>query len=292
LENIQDETEKEIILRILDTITLKDILIFGDEDIVKKMIGVFTEVNLIKQTKLDITIKRFLELDLYSQRNMLINLLTYNIDQEIQYICYLLYDLITANTGDSENSENISIYESLPWKIKSNFKDVVKYTIKNTSDMLQKYDINKITLEQQIYLLKANEVVKEKAIAKLKEIKGKPDELGTKAKQYLEGLIKIPFGIYREEPILKKMKDINKWFLRSITIISQLFPELNFNWIEWIMAIKEDKNECKTDEDCYYPTVCCPNPIVPTNKFCCNGHYIKQTYNPLYMRDEIKLAIN
>lgn len=87
-------------------------------------------------------------------------------------------------------------------------------------------------------------------------------------------------------------KEINNPINFVLPGFFEVFPELNFNWIEWLKAIKEDKNNCNTDEDCYYPTVCCPNPIVPTNKFCCNGHYIKQTYNPLYMRDEIKLAIN
>ena len=82
------------------------------------------------------------------------------------------------------------------------FKETMKLAIKFTQDMLSKYDINKISLEQQIFLLKAPENVKEKAMIKLKEIKGKGDEQGIKAKQYLEGLIKIPFGIYKKEPIL------------------------------------------------------------------------------------------
>jgi len=221
-----EETSKNIILRILDTFSLKDILIYGNEDIKKKMIAVFTEVNSIKQSKIDVTIKKFLDLDIYSQRNMIINLLIYNNDDEIQYISYLLYDLIIANTNDStDNNEQTHIYDSLPWNIKNYFKDIVKYTIKNTNDMMQKYDIHRITLEQQIYLLKAGEIVKEKAMAKLKEIKGKPDELSTKAKQYLEGLIKIPFGIYREEPILKKTKDLNRWFIRTVSIVEQLFSE-------------------------------------------------------------------
>ena len=46
--------------------------------------------------------------------------------------------------------------------------------------------------------MKADEKIKEKAILKLKEIKGKPDQMGLKAKQYIEGLLKIPFNIYRE----------------------------------------------------------------------------------------------
>ena len=229
IANGQEESEKDVLFRIAETITLKEILIVGNDDILKKMIAIFTETRSIKQTKLEITIKKFLDLDVYSQRNMLINLLIYNKDDEIQYICYLLYDLITANSVDSIGGDHNFLYESLPWKIKMYFKDVVKHTIKYTNDMMQKYDINRVSLEQQIYLLKANESVKEKAMAKLKEIKGKPDELSTKAKQYLEGLIKIPFGVYREEPILKKMKEMNKWFIRALVLIEQLFPEFIMN---------------------------------------------------------------
>ena len=33
---------------------------------------------------------------------------------------------------------------------------------------------------------------------KLKEVKAKSEDSGTKARQYLEGLLKIPFGIYRQ----------------------------------------------------------------------------------------------
>jgi hypothetical protein len=156
IANEYEESSKNIILRILDTISLKDILIYGNEDIKKRMLAIFTEVNLVKQTKLDITIKKFLDLDIYSQRSMLIHLLIYNIDDEIQYICYLLYDLLTANTNDStDNKLQAFMYESLPWNIKNYFKDVVKYTMKYTNDIIQKYDIHRISLEQQIYLLKA-----------------------------------------------------------------------------------------------------------------------------------------
>ena len=222
--NSLTENEKEIMLRIINTLTFKDVLIYGDMDIHKKVFGIMAEINAIKTNKLDLTIKRFLEYDISSQRNMLVNLLLYNKEDEIQYICYLLYDLISVNSTDNNDSkEQNMIYDSLPWKIKSYFKDAIKYTIKYTNDMTQKYDINKISLEQQIYLLKVDETIKEKAIAKLKEIKGKPDEANTKAKQYLEGLIKIPFGFYREEPILRKMKDINTTFTKIFNSNENMF---------------------------------------------------------------------
>ena len=252
--NSLTENEKEIMLRIINTITFKDILIYGDLDIHKKVFGIMAEINAIKTNKLDLTIKRFLEYDISSQRNMLVNLLLYNKEDEIQYICYLLYDLISVNSNDNNDTkEQNMIYDSLPWKIKSYFKDAIKYTIKYTHDMSQKYDINKISLEQQIYLLKVDDAIKEKAMVKLKEIKGKPDEANTKAKQYLEGLIKIPFGYYKEEPILRKMKDINQTFIKIINNSENIFPndeiikKQKYTSIEILKYIKKMNNTIFTN---------------------------------------------
>ena len=219
--NDLDSIEKDILLRLLESLSLKDILIYGTKDLQKKMMACLTEVNNVKQTKLDITIKKFTELEDYSKRDMLINLLLYNNDDEIKYLCYILYDLVSTDRYDG--GEQQSIVETLPSNIKRTFKDVVKYTAKYTNDMMQKYDIHKITLEQQIYLMKANEIVKEKAIAKLKEVKSRSDETGLKAKQYLEGLLKIPFNVYREEPILKKMKEINRNYIKIAQTIENIF---------------------------------------------------------------------
>ena len=82
----------------------------------------------------------------------------------------------------------------------------MKKTIQYTND-LSNFDINKIPLEQQICLLKANDSVKEKAMIKLKEIKAKSEDSGSKARQYLDGLLKIPFSIYKKEPILEVMNE-------------------------------------------------------------------------------------
>ena len=61
----------------------------------------------------------------------------------------------------------------------------------------------KIPIEQQICLLKASDSIKEKAMIKLKEVKAKSEDSGSKARQYLEGLLKIPFGIYAKESVLE-----------------------------------------------------------------------------------------
>ena len=207
-----EEILSDISSRWIETITLKDILIYTNADLYKKFHMMISDVKYIKTRKLDAIIKHFFDMDLISRRKMLMNLFIYDVDHEIQYIAYMLYDLIGSvdNTDGSDNYEQRMIYESLPWKLKDYFKDTMINTIQYTQDAISQCDASKVSLEQQVLLLRADDKVKERAIAKLKDIKGKPEDQASKSKQYLEGLLKIPFGVYRKEPILCKMELLNE----------------------------------------------------------------------------------
>ena len=100
----------------------------------------------------------------------------------------------------------------------------MKQTIQYTSN-LSNFDNNKIPLEQQICLMKANDTIKEKAMIKLKEVKAKSEDSGSKARQYLEGLLRIPFGIYREEPILKVFKETKTNFIKLLNKVHNECPD-------------------------------------------------------------------
>uniref|UniRef100_A0A6C0IPL0 Lon proteolytic domain-containing protein n=1 Tax=viral metagenome TaxID=1070528 RepID=A0A6C0IPL0_9ZZZZ len=213
--------EKDIFINIIGSLWLKDILIYGDNDFQKLIIGVIVEGKNIKQTTLDVSIKKFLELNIFEQRSMLVNLLLHSDDNEIKYICYMLYDLI----NDQENTKTL-LFDSLPWKLQKHFNDHVQFTLKYKEEINDRYSVTNVSLEQQILFLNVNEVIKEKAITKLQEIKGKPEELCYKTKQYLEGLIKIPFGNYRTEPILKNMKEINHSFKKVTLMLCEMFSYL------------------------------------------------------------------
>jgi ATP-dependent Lon protease len=95
---------------------------------------------------------------------------------------------------------------------------------------LSNFDINKIPLEQQICLLKANDNVKEKAMMKLKEVKAKSEDSGSKARQYLDGLLKIPFSVYKREPILHIMNTIRDQFkdIYKKYNIEKILPEIPY----------------------------------------------------------------
>ena len=75
--------------------------------------------------------------------------------------------------------------------------------------------------KQQICLLKTTDSVKEKAMNKLKEVKSKSDDTGSKARTYLEGLLKIPFGIYKTEPILHFSNEISDLFKDVVVAVSR-----------------------------------------------------------------------
>jgi len=202
----------EIFDKFYNSLTLKDLLICGYTEIYQKFFGVINQFKLYKQKSLNTIVKEFIQSDLYNKRNILINLLINSNNYENKYIAYLLYDLLSNDSnGTIDTVEQTILFDSLPFYIKESFRDAMKKTVQYTNQ-LSNFDINKIPLEQQICLMKASEVVKEKAMMKLKEIKSKSEDSGSKARQYLDGLLKIPFQIYKRESIMNVMEEIKYEF--------------------------------------------------------------------------------
>ena len=81
----------------------------------------------------------------------------------------------------------------------------VTNTDKNVQEKKRKLEslsLNDIPYESRIVSMKANDSIKKRAMSKLKDMGGSKEN-GNKARQYLDGLLKIPFGIYHEEHIFK-----------------------------------------------------------------------------------------
>ena len=198
--------------RFCNSLTLKELLVYNSQELYQRYAGYINQVNLIKKKTISQIVKEFISNDLFAQRKTLIQLLMKDNDPEFQYLAYLLYDLLsTESNGTFDTMEQTILFDSLPWTIKKYFRDAMKTTIKYTKN-LSNFDTNKIPIEQQICLLKANDSVKEKAMLKLKEVKAKSEDSGSKARQYLDGLLKIPFGIFKKENILTIMDTINTDF--------------------------------------------------------------------------------
>ena len=207
--------------RFVCCLTLKELLIYNDTEMYDRFMGCMSQINAHHQKTISQVTKEFIGNDLYSQRATLIQLLLKSDDPQFQYLAYLLYDLLSNDfNGNIDTHEQTLMFDSLPWNVKKYFRDAMKQTVSYTH-ALANFDQNKIPLEQQICLLKASDSVKDKAMLKLKEVKSKSEDSGAKARQYLEALLRIPFGIYREEPILTAMDCCTSLFNEIIAKINE-----------------------------------------------------------------------
>lgn len=215
------EYENDHWQRFIESLTIKDILVYSVTELAQRFISILNQLILIKQKTITQVVKEFLSNELYAQRTTLIQLLIQGNHEDFQYLAYLLYDLLSnENNSSIDTLEQTLLYDSLPWNTKKFFKVAMKQTIQYTNTLCN-YDSDKIPLEQQICLLKASDSVKEKAILKLKEIKAKSEDTGSKARQYLDGLLKIPFSIIREEPCLNIVENNQQIFQNIIQKLDQ-----------------------------------------------------------------------
>ena len=235
------------------SLTLKDLLVYNRKELYQRYMGYINQTKLIKKKTISQIVKEFISSDLYGQRKTLIQLLMKNNNSEFQYLAYLLYDLLSNDANSNfDTVEQTKLFDSLPWNIKKFFREAMKTTISYTKN-LSNFDINKIPIEQQICLLKANDSVKEKAMIKLKEVKAKSEDSGSKARQYLDGLLKIPFGIFKKEKILTLMSIIQDDFKGLIETLKNIDTNIiipskkNYSSVEIIQSIDYLKNNYMTD---------------------------------------------
>ena len=247
LVSLDRDKSKDIIFhtedfnRFCKSLTLKDLLVYNNKELYQRYTGYLNQTKLFKKKTISQIVKEFIGSELYVQRKTLIQLLMKYSDPEFQYLAYLLYDLLSCDSNNNfDTDDQTLLFDSLPWYIKRYFRDAMSRTIKYTKT-LSNFDINKIPIEQQICLLKASDSVKEKAMIKLKEVKAKSEDSGSKARQYLDGLLKIPFGINKKEQILYIMKDINTCFKDLVYNIHCIDSKLKIPIKDFYSSIEIDK---------------------------------------------------
>jgi ATP-dependent Lon protease len=220
LDNVpnQEEFNNESFTVFLNALSLKEVLVNSHQEIYEIYVGYRNNVKTIKKKSLAKVSREFIQSERYDQRQTILQLLIFSNDFELQFMAYLLYDMLSFDNKTPEDSpEQKQLYDSLPSNLKLKFKNAMRETIDYTTKLMN-YDIqNNLPLEQRICLMKTNDSVKEKAMMKLKELKSKSEDSGSKARQYLDGLLKIPFNVYREEPILTKLETLNDTFKRFMS---------------------------------------------------------------------------
>jgi ATP-dependent Lon protease len=208
----------------IQMISLKDILVFSNKNIIKHILEAYLFLNTIKKKNISGLVKQFLISDIFKQYEYIKYLTLDKSDDNSNYIAYLLYDLIKSNNSVAyDKSKADTIFDCLDWTVQKSIKNSDK-TINKITNKLENFNETNIPYEKRIVLMKVSKNVKSKAFNKLKELKnGKNGESNSKAQQYVDGLLKIPFGSYKEPSIIKNKKDsIFKIINHKRTILEHL----------------------------------------------------------------------
>ena len=210
----------------IEQLSLRDFLTYNNPDIIEKCINAFTEVNKLKDKTISSLVKEFLSANIEKQRKILTLFLLMKDDIETQYLAYLMYDMI-SNESYLLKPQPLAeqVYNSLHWTVQKLFKNAIK-RVGSYTQKLVNFNEEDIPYEKRICLLKASDYVKSKAMDKYKEIH-KTNDNSAKSQQYLDGLLNIPFGIYKKEQIICFLDDFKLRMYQFINNILELLTKLN-----------------------------------------------------------------
>jgi len=211
-----------ILNRYLEQISLRDFLSLEITSLLNTISNDLKELGKLKKKPKGHVLEDFLKAPLNRQYSILTLLLldedTYDYAQAI----------ITTLSSQNENTLN-NLYRILHWSLQQTFDILVKNGQKDQLGI----DENVLPYETRIENMKCSESIRKKAKDKLKEIKTSKDG-NDKATRYLEGLLRIPFGTFRKEKIIKFMEtfrgNINEFkYLLAEQLRNHLFDENHDN---------------------------------------------------------------
>ena len=208
----------------------RDFFVNKESGIANLCMTSFNNLNKFKTKNISQMVKEFVLSDIDKQRYIIINLLLDTNDENSSYLAHLFLDLLRSDSQNLMPKTADDIFDSLPWNIKKLFKNNEEI-ISQINKKISNYNEESIPYEKRIYLMKTSDYVKGKAMDKLKEINSsKNSEGNAKAQQYLDGLLKIPFGNYKKESIRIKLDELILKYNKIICVITkdiQLLEENN-----------------------------------------------------------------
>ncbi len=190
----------------LNNLSLRDLLLFENEQIIDTIIDEYNQLQNIKNNGITELIKKFIGSSSIEKRSIIKLLLLDEHDDKTQYLSSILTDVINIEKDMVKNSNFRTdvgeIFKSLQWNLQSQFLHIFR-NIKKMQDIKENNEEpDDVSYERKIKTLNAPDNVKQKALEKLKEFRTSKDNGGSKAASYLDGLLKIPFGEYKEEQII------------------------------------------------------------------------------------------
>ena len=240
IDNEYNLIPKIIRMNHINILNIRDIMIYSKEEIGHIIKERYNDYMILSSKPLSIIINDFL-LASKSRKVEILTLLLLSgmYDNKLGFI---LYDILKIK--DKSNT-TIDIYNSLHSVLKSKL-DNIENIMKTEEEAICDISSNDISYERRIIMMPISTDIKSKAIDKLKSLKTN-FQGDNKAQVWLDGFLKIPFGVYRENNIISFKKKFIKQLENKYILTNPLysFNEVN-NYIKLI-----DNNMMLTDWNNY-----------------------------------------
>lgn len=233
---------KSFKLAFIEQISIRDFIVNKETFLIEKCDKSYKMLSELKKKNISNIVKDFLVADIEKQIEIITLFLLNKDEIDTQYLVYLMYDMI-SNESYLLKPQPLAeqVFNSLHWSVqklfKIAFKKIDRFGTNNFSE-------DKISYDKRIHLMKVPQNVKNKAFDKLKEINSSKGETNAKAQQYLDGILKIPFGNYKKEPIISFLDE----FTNKIIIFCNYTIDLVKNNIFYDKICKICQNFLNDDE--------------------------------------------
>ena len=209
----------------LDTLSVSDFLLYKNPDICSKCITYYNDIMKLKKKNISQIVKEFMLSEIVKKVTIIKNLILDSNNNNSGYLVSLLIDLI-----NSDNETDVKqIFEMFNWNMKRLYK-ITENIVDKINNKNNTTEEQLIPYEKRIHMMKVSPLVKSKAMNKLKEIQSsKNGEGNAKAQQYLNGLLKVPFGNFKTESIRFKLDELIEKCKRIASSICEFVNKMEEN---------------------------------------------------------------
>ncbi len=233
----------------LKLLNIRDILINSPKEIQQLFNKRTNDYNLLKEKQIGQLINDFLLASKYRKLEILTLFLCGNND-DIK-LAYILYDILRMK---DKKDVLIDVYNGLPALFKVKLDEAEIYVNKDEENLIKNH-MGDLSYERRINLLKVPDSIKDKAIEKLKSMKGN-FQGDNKAQSWLDGFLKIPFGVYKENKLMNYKKNQIKELGNNLYSCNEITNYINNNINNNINDnVKQNWNKYMIDKSNYLKMV-------------------------------------
>jgi ATP-dependent Lon protease len=208
----------------LKVLNIRDILINTPNDILSLFKKRFNDYTILKQKQIGQCINDFLLASKYRKLEILIAFLCGDLNDN--KLAFILYDILRMK---DKKDVLMDVYNALPTSFKVKLDETEVYVNKDEENLIKNH-MGDLSYERRINLLKVPDNIKDKAIEKLKSMKGN-FQGDNKAQSWLDGFLKIPFGIYKENSLMNYKREQIKKLNNNLYSCNEITNYINNNYI-------------------------------------------------------------